>query len=68
MAFWYVTVLVFLLFAVYAQDPKVTITHTDPEISYGKTIIAERGKDVTFSCFVENLVPGKYVSVDIDNH
>ena len=51
------------MFSVNSQVPQVTITQTDPEIAYGKTIIARRDQGVTLSCFVENHIPGIFVSI-----
>lgn len=47
--------------AVKAQDPTVKIKQTDPDSQPNRVIIAQRDRDVTMDCYVENLLDNALV-------
>lgn len=55
--------LALLITIVSAQDPRVKITRTEPDLR-GFIIRAQRGKDVTIWCHIENLRPNSIVRFD----
>lgn len=52
---------IFLLSLVEAQDPTVKIKQTDPDTKANRVIVAERDRDVTMDCYVENLLDNALV-------